>query len=303
MIPLKTNSILAPGNPTPHPSILFLFFFYQTPSVPPHCCEWARIKINMQNILWFCVHVNKTQGAHVTCVCACVRVCYRACLVLSDPGEIGALASASIVLCILKGHWGVGGVEMRLPLVPSGPDFTPWSTSASPLQIWPDCHLGWHRKGAGQHPGRFGLGWRWRSTAAETSAHGLGQVWASIPGYPGRPSMVSCSLFHWISWWALLCHTVMVLVQTWQSHQSWVLNRIMSSNQSSGRACKGHLPAQISAVSEWSFPASGASTWHIPHVYTRRISSLFTNVCERRPESVDDHSERREDEHLLSAMN
>lgn len=146
-------------------------------------------------------------------MCACVRACYRACLVLSDPGEIGALASASIVLCILKGHWGVGGVEMRLPLVPSGPDFTPWSTSASPLQIWPDCHLGWHRKGAGQHPGRFGLGWRWRSTAAETSAHGLGQVWASIPGYPGRPSMVSCSFFHWISWWALLCHTVMVLVQ------------------------------------------------------------------------------------------
>lgn len=74
-------------------------------------------------------------------MCACVRACYRACLVLSDPGEIGALASASIVLCILKGHWGVGGVEMRLPLVPSGPDFTPWSTSASPLQIWPDWEL------------------------------------------------------------------------------------------------------------------------------------------------------------------
>lgn len=52
-------------------------------------------------------------------MCVYVYVCVLQSLsVLSEPGAIGALARARIVLCSLKGQWGD-----VVSLVPSGPDF------------------------------------------------------------------------------------------------------------------------------------------------------------------------------------
>lgn len=75
------------------------------------------------------------------CVCVCVL---QTLSVLSEPGAIGALARASIVLCSLKGQWGVGGGETVFLSFPLGQT----SLCAARFQICPDWHPGLVQEGS-----------------------------------------------------------------------------------------------------------------------------------------------------------
>lgn len=104
--------------------------------------------LDASSCIFACVNITALAQSQTRGFCTCAvgtSTCCesassrsKASLILKESGEIAALVSASIVFCILKGHWGGGGAGNGRLVVPSGPDFALYSMSTFLLQICQD---------------------------------------------------------------------------------------------------------------------------------------------------------------------